>query len=86
MDVTAYRTGGTEVLGAIGDRVFFKVQGILKGNSTVEATTIIADTGFTTGWNAVTSFAGSEWGVFIRGGTNIDIAWSATANFNEMKT
>tara|TARA_R110002167_G_scaffold19201_2_gene71183 strand:+ start:1638 stop:2450 length:813 start_codon:yes stop_codon:yes gene_type:complete len=85
VDVTGYRTGGASGSGAIADRIFFKVQGILKANTPLESTTIIADTGITTGWSAATTVIGSDWGVSIRGATGMTIFWSAVMNVNEMK-
>jgi len=85
IDVAAYRTGGASGSGAVGDRAFFKLQGILKGNATVEALTTVADDGVITGWNVASSFSGSDWSISVRGATGMNITWTAKANFYEMK-
>mgnify|MGYP003660418496 CR=1 FL=1 len=86
IDITAYRTGGASGSGAVGDRAFYKLQGVLKGNSTVEALTNVADDGVITGWTVASAFVStSNWNINVRGAANMDINWTATANFYEMK-
>ena len=86
IDITAYRTGGSSASGAVGDRAFFKLQGVLKGNATAEALTNIASTGVITGWTVSSKFVStSNWNISVKGAANMNISWSATLDIYELK-
>tara|TARA_R110002110_G_scaffold7837_4_gene39531 strand:+ start:419 stop:1234 length:816 start_codon:yes stop_codon:yes gene_type:complete len=88
IEINAYRTGGTSGTGAVGDRAFWSLRGITKGSQIDETLTLNDSYGTVTGWTAAMVsdvhfpeilFLG------VTGVTAMDITWTATARFNEMK-
>ena len=73
IDVFSYRTGGTSGTGAVGDRGFFKVQGLTVGSGN--------DEGVTT----ATAYIGTDMFIKVTGLANMDISWGAVAKFYQMK-
>jgi hypothetical protein len=84
IDIIGYRTGGASGSGAIGDRKFLKVEGIVVGTDITQATTSIASFGTVVGWTAVTGMVGEAWKVKVTGATGMVISWQATAHTNKM--
>ena len=88
IDINAYRTGGSSGSGSVGDRAFWTLRGITKGNQIDETLTLNDSYGTVTGWTAVMLSAlhsPVDLLLAVTGVTAMDITWAATARFNEMK-
>ena len=84
VDVLAYRTGGSSGSGAVGDRTFLKLEGILFGTTASEAQTSKIAVGTVAGWTVATAFTGTDVSIKVTGVVGMDITWQATARFNEL--
>ena len=85
IDVFSYRTGGTSGTGAVGDRGFFKVQGLTVGSGNDEGVTTVAAKGVVVGMSAATAYIGTDMFIKVTGLANMDISWGAVAKFYQMK-
>jgi hypothetical protein len=85
IDVFSYRTGGTSGTGAVGDRGFFKVQGLVVNAGNNESVTSVAAKGVVVGMGASTSVVGADMSIKVVGLANMDISWGAVAKFYQMK-
>ena len=82
--IIAVRTGGTHA-GSVGDRSFLQLEGINDRTVKDESITTIGKTGTVTGWSAATDLTGGNMTLQVTGSANMDISWSVTANFYEIK-
>ena len=85
IDLVSYRTGGTSASGAVGDRGFFRIEGMVLGANATETYTTITSKGFITGIVFVTSYAGTDMSLTVNGILDQDLSWGATAKFYQMK-
>ena len=85
IDVIACRTGGTSGSGAAGDRIFLKLQGIVKNNVATESLTTIAAFG-TTAWVAYSFYNGNDMTIRVEGTAAMNINWVAKATFHLIQT
>ena len=84
-DIIAYRTGGSSGSGATGDRVFLRLEGIVKSASANEGISTIASYGTVTGWTAAVGFTGvADMHLEVTGAANMDITWKAKATFQNL--
>tara|TARA_R110000824_G_scaffold259284_1_gene448065 strand:+ start:4830 stop:5633 length:804 start_codon:yes stop_codon:yes gene_type:complete len=84
VDILAFRTGGASGSGATADRIFLKLEGMVFGATVTETITPIVALGTVVGWTAATVFSGTDMSIKVTGAAAMDIAWQATARFNEM--
>ena len=85
IDVFSYRTGGTSGSGAVGDRGFFKVKGLVLGPNANETLTVEASKGVVGGMSVATTYTGSDMVIKVLGIADMDISWGAVAKFYQMK-
>jgi hypothetical protein len=89
IDVHAYRTGGASGSGSVDDRAFYTLRGMVKGVDYNETLTTNIGRGTTVGWTAATRYLTvsgvDEMYVRVTGVAAMNITWTATANFYEMK-
>ena len=83
-EIIAVRTGGTHA-GLIGDRTFMELNGINDRTVSDEHLETINKTGNVTGWAASTDLTGGDMTLQVCGAANMNISWSVTANFYEIK-
>ena len=85
-NVIGVRTGGTAA-GSVNDRIFLRVTGIAYLNVVDDTVATLGSFGTVTGWSAGVVFTGvNDMHLEVTGAANMDISWSATMNFYEMKT
>ena len=80
-DIIGYRTGGSSGSGAAADRIFLRLEGIVRNNAANEALTTIAALGTVVGWSASTAYSGDDMSLKIVGAASMNISWKATARF-----
>tara|TARA_R110000751_G_scaffold19783_1_gene58830 strand:- start:738 stop:1541 length:804 start_codon:yes stop_codon:yes gene_type:complete len=85
IDVFSYRTGGTSGSGAVGDRGFFKVKGLVFDAAATETLTVEASKGFIAGMSVATAYTGSDMEIEVVGIADMHISWGAVAKFYQMK-
>ena len=83
-NIIAVRTGGVAA-GAIGDRAFFKLKGIASRTAVDQTIATESSNGTITGWTTEIIITGSDMTVDVQGAVNMNISWSVTANFYEIK-
>ena len=84
LNIIAVRTGGVAA-GAVGDRVYYKLKGISSRTVVNQSLLLEASNGTVTGWNTAILITGSDMTVEVQGAIDMDISWSVTANFYELK-
>jgi hypothetical protein len=82
--VIAIRTGGTNPTGAIDDRRFNRVTGIVYGNTVSQTTTLLNNFGTLGTLTNNIAFSGSDMIFQVTGNANRDISWSCTLNLYEV--
>ena len=85
IDVHAYRTGGASGSGALGDRAFWTLRGIVQDVTADETLTTNAARGTVLGWTVSTAYVAGDMKLKVVGAASMNITWTATARFNEMK-
>ena len=89
IDVHAYRTGGASGSGSVDDRSFWTIRGMVKGTVFNETLTANAALGTVVGWTASTKYlvvsGVDEMYLTVTGVAAMNITWTATVNFYEMK-
>jgi hypothetical protein len=85
IDIVSYRTGGSAGSGAVGDRGFWKIEGLVKDTTANETLTAIAAYGTVVGLRGDIVFAGADMQLKVTGGVDMNVSWTATAKFNQMK-
>jgi len=89
IDVHAYRTGGASGSGAVDDRAFWTIRGMVRGNIFNETLTANTTLGTVVGWTSATKYVVvsgvDEMYLTVTGVAAMNITWTATANFYEMK-
>ena len=84
-DIIAFRTGGSSGAGALGDRTFLRLEGIVSSAVANETISTIASYGTVTGWTAAVSFSGvADMQLDVAGVANMDITWKAKATFQNL--
>ena len=84
-DIIGYRTGGSAGAGAVGDRVFLRLEGIVAGDSADETISTIASYGTVTGWTAAVGFTGGDdMHLEVTGVADMNITWKAKATFQNL--
>ena len=83
-NIIAVRTGGAAA-GAVGDRAFFKLKGIASRAAIDQTIATESSNGTITGWTTEILLTGSDMTVDVQGAVNMNISWSVTANFYEIK-
>jgi hypothetical protein len=84
IDVFAFRKGGSSGSGAVGDRVFIKIYGMVQDTTVTQSTTTLLTLGTTTGWTASCSIVGADLLLKVTGAASMTIQWQAKADFNKM--
>lgn len=84
IDLVSYRTGGSAVSGAVGDRGFFRIEGFTVGSAEVETKTTVASKGVITGISFGTAYSGANMSITVIGGVDTDLDWGAVAKFYQM--
>jgi hypothetical protein len=85
-NVIGVRTGGSAG-GSVYDRIFLRVTGIVYLKVVDETVATLGSFGTVTGWSAGVVFTGvNDMHLQVTGAANMNISWSATMNFYEMKT
>jgi len=82
--VIGVRTGGTNHSGAINDRKFNRVNGIVYGNTVNQTTTLLASFGSLGTITTNIAFRGSYMVFQVTGNANRNISWSCTLNLYEV--
>ena len=85
IDVFSYRTGGASGSGAVGDRGFWTVKGLVVNNNANEALTANASKGYVLGMSAGTAYVGSDMQVKVVGVASMNISWGVIVKFYQMK-
>ena len=84
IDVFAFRTGGASGSGAVGDRAFLKVQGMVVDSTVTQGTTTIVALGTTVGWTAACAVASDDLYLKVTGIASMTILWQSKAEFTKM--
>jgi hypothetical protein len=82
--IIAVRTGGTNPSGAINDRRFNRVTGIVYGNTVSQTTTLLNNFGTLGTLTNNIAFSGSDMIFQVTGNANRNISWSCTLNLYEV--
>tara|TARA_R110002167_G_scaffold3675_4_gene17885 strand:+ start:703 stop:1506 length:804 start_codon:yes stop_codon:yes gene_type:complete len=85
VNIYAYRTGGASGSGAAGDSAYFLLKGMINGTTITQSLTVQLSLGTVTGWTAAFVIVSDELKIIVTGAVNMEISWSATANFSAMK-
>jgi hypothetical protein len=83
-NVVGIRTGGSAG-GSVNDRIFLRATGIVFLKVANQSVATLGSFGTVTGWTAAIGFVGDYMVLKVTGAANMDISWSATVNFYEMK-
>jgi hypothetical protein len=84
--VIGVRVGGASGSGAVNDRIIIKGEGIVHLKTATQSRTTLATFGTTTGWLTQVVFSGvNDMHLSVTGALGMDIEWSATMKFYEMK-
>jgi hypothetical protein len=84
IDVFTVRIGGASGSGAIGDRIFLKVEGMVVDTTVTQSTTTIVGFGTTVGWTAACAVASDDLYLKVTGTAAMTIQWQAKAEFTKM--
>ena len=84
-NVVGIRTGGSAG-GSVDDRIFLRATGLVLLKAANQSVSTLGSFGTVTGWTAAIDFVGDYMVLKVTGAANMDISWSATMNFYEMKT
>jgi hypothetical protein len=82
--VIGVRTGGTNPTGAIDDRKFNRVTGIVYGTTVNQTTTLLGSFGTLGSITTNIAFRGADMIFRVTGNANRDISWSCTLNLYEV--
>ena len=85
IDIHAYRTGGASGSGAVGDRAFYTLHGIVQETTDDEVLTTNETRGTVIDWAIATAFVGTDLQLKATGVVEMNIQWTATAKFYAMK-
>jgi hypothetical protein len=83
-NIIAVRTGGTNPSGAIDDRKFNRVTGIVHSFTVNQTTTLLASFGSLGTITTNIAFSGADMIFQVTGNANRDISWSCTLNLYEV--
>jgi hypothetical protein len=83
-NIIAVRTGGTNPSGAINDRKFNRVNGIVRSERVDQTTTLLASFGTLGTITTNIAFSGSNMLFQVTGVTDMNISWSCTLNLYEV--
>jgi hypothetical protein len=83
-NIIAVRTGGTNPSGAINDRKFNRVNGIVHSGRVDQTTTLLASFGTLGTITTNIAFSGSDMLFQVTGVTDMNISWSCTLNLYEV--
>tara|TARA_R110001606_G_scaffold1365_1_gene5068 strand:- start:1096 stop:1935 length:840 start_codon:yes stop_codon:yes gene_type:complete len=85
-NVIGVRTGGSSGSGAVNDRIFLRVTGLVFLKAIDQSSTDLGKAGTTGGWAAEMAFSGTNDMLFqVTGAANMNISWSCTLNIYEIK-
>ena len=85
IDIHVYRTGGASGSGAVGDRAFYTLHGMVSETTADEILTTNETRGTVVGWTINTAFTGTDLQLKVTGVAAMNILWTATAKFYAMK-
>jgi len=87
IDINAFRTGGASGTGAVFDRAFFTLRGMINGANFDQTltTNISRGSSILGGWTGGIAVVGDDMQLKITGAASMNVKWTATANFNSMK-
>ena len=81
----AVRTGGSSGSGAVDDRLFQRVSGLIYLKVEDQTKTDLGSFGTTTGWEGAAKFSGTNDMHFsVTGAADMNISWSCTLNIYEI--
>jgi|TARA_R100000084_G_scaffold108967_1_gene73294 hypothetical protein len=84
-NVLGVRTGGSAGSGAVNDRVFFRVTGLVFLKAVDQTSTDLGKFGTTGGWASEVVFSGTnDMHLSVTGAASMNISWSATLNLYEI--
>ena len=84
--VLGVRTGGSSGVGAVNDRLFERVSGIVYLKVDSNTKTTLGSFGTVTGWSAAPKLDGvNDMHFSVTGAANMNISWSCTLNIYELK-
>ena len=83
-NVVGVRTGGSAG-GSANDRIFLRATGIVFVKVANQSVATLGSFGTVTGWTTAIDFVGDYMVLKVTGAANMDISWTATMNFYEMK-
>ena len=84
-NVLGVRTGGRSRLGAVNDRIFLRVTGIVFLKHASQTTATLGSFGLVTGWTSEIAFSGTnDMHLEVQGAIDMDISWSATLHLYEI--
>ena len=83
-NIIGFRTGGSSGVGAAGDRIFLRLEGIVRNNVANETLSTIASYGTITDWGASTAYSGDDMTLNVTGVEDMEITWKATATFQNL--
>ena len=85
-NVIGVRTGGTSGAGAVNDRIFLRVTGIVFLKHASQTTATLGSFGETSRWDSEVVFSGTnDMHLEVTGDRNMNISWSATLHLYEMR-
>jgi len=85
IDIIAYRTGGASGSGAVGDRIWFKLEGLVYSGLSDEVETRILSRGYVIGMVVETTYVGTKMSLTVKGIAAMNWKYGATAKFYQMK-
>jgi hypothetical protein len=84
-DIIGYRTGGSAGAGAVSDRIFLRLEGLVLAAVANQTISTIVSYGTVTGWTAAVNFTGvADMQLEVTGAANMDITWKAKATFQNL--
>tara|TARA_R100001244_G_scaffold109637_1_gene81135 strand:- start:27 stop:836 length:810 start_codon:yes stop_codon:yes gene_type:complete len=84
LNIFAFREGGSSGVGAIGDRLFIQIHGMVLLTTLTESATNLVTFGTTSGWVAACTVTGGAMLLKVTGVADTDIIWEVKAEFSKL--
>jgi len=85
-NIIGVRTGGTAASGAVNDRIFLRLTGIVFEKTPTQSVSTLASSGTVTGWTSAIGFSVDDMLFQVTGAANMNISWSCTLNIYQIIT
>ena len=85
-NIIGVRTGGTAASGAVNDRIFLRLTGIVFEKTPTQSVSTLASSGTVTGWTSAIGFSVDDMLFQVTGAANMNISWSCTLNIYQLIT